>query len=137
MTDIIETNRCSFCAKPEDEALVLIAGPSALFICDECVDSCAETVESHRAPSGDTVVETIARAMPRDVGYPQREACAHAALAALTEAGYAIVPVEPTPEMLRASLDCDPPLMDFGADGYDPFMTAVWQAMIETWRVKA
>ncbi len=31
---------CSFCGKSEDEIQKLAAGPSAIFICDECVEAC-------------------------------------------------------------------------------------------------
>jgi ATP-dependent Clp protease ATP-binding subunit ClpX len=31
---------CSFCGKSQDEVAKLIAGPGALFICDECVELC-------------------------------------------------------------------------------------------------
>lgn len=33
------TLRCSFCGKPQHEAVKLVAGP-AVFICDECIDLC-------------------------------------------------------------------------------------------------
>lgn len=37
--------RCSFCNKSEDQVRKLIAGPSGVFICDECVGICSEIVE--------------------------------------------------------------------------------------------
>ena len=36
--------RCSFCNKSEDQVRKLIAGPNA-FICDQCVDICAEIID--------------------------------------------------------------------------------------------
>lgn len=48
------------------------------------------------------LIEAMTRAMPRDIDYLWRKACAQAALTAITEAGYAVVPVEPTLEMIRA-----------------------------------
>ena len=36
--------RCSFCGKTQDQVRKLIAGPN-VYICDECVDICAEIVE--------------------------------------------------------------------------------------------
>ena len=36
--------RCSFCNKTQDQVRKLIAGPNA-YICDECVDICAEIIE--------------------------------------------------------------------------------------------
>ena len=37
--------RCSFCNKSEDQVRKLIAGPKGAYICDECVDICAEIIE--------------------------------------------------------------------------------------------
>ena len=37
--------RCSFCGKTEDQVRKLIAGPDGSYICDECVDVCAEIIE--------------------------------------------------------------------------------------------
>ena len=37
--------RCSFCNKTQDQVKKLIAGPSGVYICDECVDICADIIE--------------------------------------------------------------------------------------------
>lgn len=37
--------RCSFCGKPQSQVRKLIAGPNGAYICDECVDICAEIIE--------------------------------------------------------------------------------------------
>ena len=37
--------RCSFCNKSEDQVRKLIAGPDGAFICDECINICAEILE--------------------------------------------------------------------------------------------
>lgn len=37
--------RCSFCNKTQGQVRKLIAGPSGVFICDECVDICADILE--------------------------------------------------------------------------------------------
>ncbi len=37
--------RCSFCNKTQDQVRKLIAGPSGVYICDECVGICADIVE--------------------------------------------------------------------------------------------
>lgn len=37
--------RCSFCGKPQEQVRKLIAGPEGAYICDECVDICAEIIE--------------------------------------------------------------------------------------------
>ena len=43
---------CSFCGKNQDQVRRLIAGPGAVYICDECVDLCKEIIneESNQAP---------------------------------------------------------------------------------------
>ncbi|MCI8495494.1 MAG: ATP-dependent Clp protease ATP-binding subunit ClpX [Lachnospiraceae bacterium] len=40
-----ERVRCSFCGKTDGQVRKLIAGPSGAYICDECVDICAEIIE--------------------------------------------------------------------------------------------
>ena len=37
--------RCSFCGKSQDEVIRLIAGPGAVYICDECVELCREIID--------------------------------------------------------------------------------------------
>ncbi len=37
--------RCSFCNKTQSQVRKLIAGPAGIFICDECVDICADIIE--------------------------------------------------------------------------------------------
>ena len=37
--------RCSFCNKTQAQVKKLIAGPNGAYICDECVDVCAEIIE--------------------------------------------------------------------------------------------
>ena len=37
--------RCSFCGKTQDQVGKLISGPNSAYICDECVDICAEIIE--------------------------------------------------------------------------------------------
>lgn len=37
--------RCSFCGKSQEQVRKLIAGPGGAYICDECVDICAEIIE--------------------------------------------------------------------------------------------
>ena len=37
--------RCSFCNKTQDQVRKLIAGPTGVYICDECVDICADIIE--------------------------------------------------------------------------------------------
>src|SRR5439155_27059288 len=43
--------QCSFCAKGQDQVKKLIAGPGAVYICDECVDLCREIIEEEGGPA--------------------------------------------------------------------------------------
>src|SRR5207249_5287873 len=36
---------CSFCSKNQDQVRRLIAGPGAVYICDECVELCREIID--------------------------------------------------------------------------------------------
>lgn len=40
-----EIVRCSFCNKTQAQVRKMIAGPNGVYICDECVDVCAEIIE--------------------------------------------------------------------------------------------
>ena len=37
--------KCSFCGKPQEVVKKIIAGPSGVFICDECVGLCQDIIE--------------------------------------------------------------------------------------------
>jgi ATP-dependent Clp protease ATP-binding subunit ClpC len=41
---------CSFCGKQEDQVRRLIAGPSNVYICDECVALCQQIIDEERPP---------------------------------------------------------------------------------------
>ena len=40
---------CSFCGKGQESVRRLIAGPGAVYICDECVDLCREIIEEEKS----------------------------------------------------------------------------------------
>ncbi|MCL2363193.1 MAG: ATP-dependent Clp protease ATP-binding subunit ClpX [Defluviitaleaceae bacterium] len=40
-----DQGRCSFCGKHPEEAVLVIAGPNDVWICDECVELCVATVD--------------------------------------------------------------------------------------------
>lgn len=40
---------CSFCGKGQEQVRRLIAGPGAVYICDECVDLCREIIDEEHA----------------------------------------------------------------------------------------
>ena len=44
------TIHCSFCDKTQDEVDKIIAGPSGVFICDECVELCCDIIEEEMLP---------------------------------------------------------------------------------------
>lgn len=43
---------CTFCGKSQHDVSQLIAGPT-VFICDECVDLCADIIREKRAVDGE------------------------------------------------------------------------------------
>jgi ATP-dependent Clp protease ATP-binding subunit ClpX len=47
--------RCSFCGKGQEEVRRLIAGPGAVYICDECVDLCREIIDEEEVPAAKPV----------------------------------------------------------------------------------
>jgi len=61
---------CSFCGKNQDQVRRLIAGPSAVYICDECVELCKEIIQED---SGSTVKpkQPLQRIPPPKVIYSQ------------------------------------------------------------------
>jgi ATP-dependent Clp protease ATP-binding subunit ClpX len=50
---------CSFCGKNQDQVRRLIAGPGAVYICDECVDLCREIIDEE---TGTATTTAAARA---------------------------------------------------------------------------
>lgn len=48
--------RCSFCNKTQSQVRKLIAGPAGVYICDECIDICADILEEELEE--DAVAET-------------------------------------------------------------------------------
>jgi ATP-dependent Clp protease ATP-binding subunit ClpX len=42
---------CSFCGKNQEQVRRLIAGPGAVYICDECVELCREIIDEEAAPA--------------------------------------------------------------------------------------
>ncbi len=49
--------RCSFCGKTDGQVRKMIAGPNGAFICDECVDICAEIIEEELLEEEEIEVE--------------------------------------------------------------------------------
>ena len=51
-SDNMGTVRCSFCGKTQSQVGRLISGPNGAYICDHCVDVCAEIIEEDEMESG-------------------------------------------------------------------------------------
>ena len=49
--------RCSFCNKTQDQVRKMIAGPSGVYICDHCVEICADIVEEEFEDDAEAFVE--------------------------------------------------------------------------------
>ena len=45
--------KCSFCGKSQKQVKKLIAGPSSIYICDECIELCNEIIEEELAEGTD------------------------------------------------------------------------------------
>ena len=50
---------CSFCGKTDGQVRKLIAGPNGAYICDECVDICAEIIEEELAEEEDEAMRPV------------------------------------------------------------------------------
>lgn len=60
--------RCSFCGRTEQQVRKLIAGPSGVYICDECVDLCDEILEEeYQENYEDKDEEEINLLKPREI----------------------------------------------------------------------
>lgn len=51
--------RCSFCNKTQDQVRKLIAGPAGVYICDECVDICADIIEEEEEYEDEPVGNSV------------------------------------------------------------------------------
>ncbi len=62
--------RCSFCGKTGDQVRKMISGPSGTYICDECVELCAELIEEefeHDEVEEEEIRETINLLKPKEI----------------------------------------------------------------------
>ena len=50
--------RCSFCGKTQEQVRKLIAGPNGAYICDVCVDICAEIIEEEATNMNAGIIST-------------------------------------------------------------------------------
>ncbi|MFN0073441.1 MAG: ATP-dependent Clp protease ATP-binding subunit ClpX [Chloroflexota bacterium] len=58
---------CSFCGKSQDQVRRLIAGPGAVYICDECVDLCREIIDEESSPPTRTKVALSKLPTPKKI----------------------------------------------------------------------
>ena len=61
-SDTRKLYRCSFCGKNQDQVQRLIAGPSGVYICGECIELCQEIIEEEQVnldASAPSVVRTL------------------------------------------------------------------------------
>ena len=69
------TNRvqyhCSFCGKNQDQVRRLIAGPGAVYICDECVDLCREIIDEENGTGTTTAAAKGATGVSQRVPPPK------------------------------------------------------------------
>ncbi|MBR5577453.1 MAG: ATP-dependent Clp protease ATP-binding subunit ClpX [Lachnospiraceae bacterium] len=59
--------RCSFCNKTQEQVRKLIAGPSGVYICDECVEICADIIEEEYEEEEDFNNEDINLLKPVEI----------------------------------------------------------------------
>ena len=62
-----EIVRCSFCNKPQAQVRKMIAGPNGAYICDECVDVCAEIIEEELAYENPSDFQDINLLKPEEI----------------------------------------------------------------------
>ena len=59
--------RCSFCGKTEDQVRKLIAGPDGAFICDECIEICAEIMDEELDHASVQEIDGINLLKPKEI----------------------------------------------------------------------
>ena len=60
---------CSFCGKTQQQVRKLIAGPDSVYICDECIELCAEIIEEEfdEMPGQDIIDSDINLLKPKEI----------------------------------------------------------------------
>lgn len=59
--------RCSFCNKTQAQVKKIIAGPNGAYICDECIDVCAEIIEEEFYEESDGLFDDINLLKPEEI----------------------------------------------------------------------
>ena len=65
------TIRCSFCNKTQDEVEKIIAGPSGVYICDECVELCCDIIDDDLAAIQGTAKKSTGKEEGKPLPKPQ------------------------------------------------------------------
>ncbi len=58
---------CSFCGKSQDQVRRLVAGPGAVYICNECVELCKEIIEEDAGPSHGATADSRQGPTPKQI----------------------------------------------------------------------
>lgn len=58
--------KCSFCGKPQEVVKKIIAGPSGVFICDECVGLCQDIIEEE-VYDDEEIIEQVEMPTPAEI----------------------------------------------------------------------
>ena len=58
---------CSFCGKSQDQVRRLVAGPGAVYICNECVELCKEIIEEDAGPSHGATADSRQAPTPKQI----------------------------------------------------------------------
>ena len=58
---------CSFCGKSQDQVRRLVAGPGAVYICNECVELCKEIIEEDAGPSHGATADSHQAPTPKQI----------------------------------------------------------------------
>ncbi len=58
---------CSFCGKSQNQVRKLLSGPGNVYICDECVDLCADILDEEFAEEGEQELSGINLLKPKEI----------------------------------------------------------------------
>ena len=58
---------CSFCGKTQNQVRKLLSGPGNVYICDECVDLCADILDEEFAEEGEQELAGINLLKPKEI----------------------------------------------------------------------
>ncbi len=62
-----ENVRCSFCNKAQSQVKKLIAGPNGAYICDECIEICADIIDEEYEEQENETVDEINLIKPKEM----------------------------------------------------------------------